>query len=357
MNAALKAAVGFAEPGAVLTASATAAAAITTRSAASASFVLVMCSSPEARIAGGRDESSRPSGVVLHRLGKRLQDGLFRTPGEDDPAVCAAPDVFAADGRAGLLVQDRTAHFGDLAGAEVLHQLERRAGVRHVVGDQHLEVGEVDEVGNRRQDHREVEALVDAGVELDVHRERVLDAERVAERTRDEQAAARDPQDDVGAPAVVGDGLCEVAGARAEVVPRHQLARFAHAMSLASAAVSASTPSAMSSALESSSGLWLTPPFSERTNSSELFGTNIASCPAPETSLGASGNTAPKAAPIGTGSDLHRTSKPMSSINESSSLASADRASTETVTFCGTTLLAFGCTSIVPTVATVPSRA
>jgi hypothetical protein len=41
----LKVAFGFAEPGAVLTASTTAPAAITTRIAASASFFLVMCSS------------------------------------------------------------------------------------------------------------------------------------------------------------------------------------------------------------------------------------------------------------------------------------------------------------------------
>src|SRR3954447_2832125 len=313
------------------------------------------CSSPEARFAWGRDESSRPSGGVLHALGKRLQDGLFRAPREGDPAVRAAPDVLAADGRPRLLVEDRAADLGHLPGAEVLHQLERRAGVGHVVGDQHLEIGEVDQVGDGRQDHRHVETLVDPGIELDVHRERVLDAEGVADRAGNQQPAARDAEHDVGRPAVVGDRLRELARPGAEFVPSHLLP--CHRVSLSSAAVSASTASAMSSELDSSSGWWETPPFSERTKSIELFGTNIASCPAPETTRGASGRTAANASPIATGSDLHCTSKPISAISAASSLASAERASTETVTFSGTTFVAFGSTSMAPTVATVPSRA
>ena len=128
-------------------------------------------------------------------------------------------------------------------------------------------------------------------------------------------------------------------------------------VSLSSAAVSASIASAMSSSLESSSGWCETPPFSERTKSIDAFGTNIASWPAPETSRGASGSTAANASPIGTGSERHATSKPIASISWSRSAASAERASTPTVTRSGTTFIAFGSTSIAPTVATVPFTA
>src|SRR3954454_18763264 len=51
---------------------------------------------------------------------------LVGAPGEVDPAVGAAPDVLAVDDRPGLLVEHRTANLADLAGAEVLHQLERQ---------------------------------------------------------------------------------------------------------------------------------------------------------------------------------------------------------------------------------------
>src|SRR5207253_9161657 len=157
-------------------------------------------------------------------------------------------------------------------------------GVGDVVGDEHPHLGEVDEVGDRRQDHRHVEPLVDAGVELDVHRERVLDAERVADPARDEQAAAGDAEDDVRPVAVGGDRLRELARATPEVVPRHHFALTgAHAVSLSSARVRTSIASETSSSLESSSGWCETPPLSERTNSIDAFGTNIASWPAPKT--------------------------------------------------------------------------
>ena len=124
-----------------------------------------------------------------------------------------------------LLVQDGAPHLGDLPLAELLDERERRARVGDVVGDQDARLGEVDEVRDRRQDHRHLEALVDARVELDVHRERVLDAERVGERPGDEQAAARDREHHVGPVAVVHDPLCELARADAQVLPRHDLAR------------------------------------------------------------------------------------------------------------------------------------
>src|SRR5262249_236560 len=156
---------------------------------------------------------------------------------------------------------------------------------------------EVDEVRDRRQEHRHLEALVDARVELDVHREGVLDAERVADRAADEQAAARDCEHDVGPVAVRVGELGRLAGAGTEVFPAHQLAgRVVHPAILTAAADSTSSASAMSSALESSRGEWLTPPFRLRTKSipagTPAAARMPASWPAPETSSGASGAAA-----------------------------------------------------------------
>src|SRR5262249_10859026 len=160
---------------------------------------------------------------------------------------------------------------------------------------------EVDEVRDRRQEHRHLEALVDARVELDVHREGVLDAERVADRAADEQAAARDCEHDVGPVAVRVGELGRLAGAGTEVFPAHQLAgRVVHPAILTAAADSTSSASAMSSALESSRGEWLTPPFRLRTKSipagTPAAARMPASWPAPETSSGASGAAARRAA-------------------------------------------------------------
>ena len=126
------------------------------------------------------------------------------------------------DDRPRLLVEHRRAHLADLARAEPLDKRERLSGVGDVVGDQHPRVVEVDEVGHRRQDHRDGQALVDPGVELDVHRERVLHVERVGERAGDEQAAARDAEDQIGLEAVVGDRL---PSSRAAVPSSAQLIR------------------------------------------------------------------------------------------------------------------------------------
>jgi hypothetical protein len=90
------------------------------------------------------------------------------------------------------------------------------SGVGDVVGDEDLGVVEVDEVGGRRQDPRHLEAFVDSGVELDVHRVGVLHRHRIAERTADEQATAGDRQDHVGLEIVVGDHLGQLARRRPE---------------------------------------------------------------------------------------------------------------------------------------------
>src|SRR3954471_20835565 len=120
----------------------------TTKAAPSASLFFLTGSSPWSQFAGGKNECIRPSGGVLGLGGKPLQDGLFGAPREGDPAVGAPPDVLALDRRPGLLVEDCTPHLGHLPGAEVLDELERGARVGHVVGDQHPEVAEVDEIGD-----------------------------------------------------------------------------------------------------------------------------------------------------------------------------------------------------------------
>ena len=128
---------------------------------------------------------------------------------------------------------------------------------------------------------------------------------------------------------------------------------------------SASTASAMSSSDVSSSGEWLAPPFRLRTKSiavgTPAAASTIASWPAPETSLGASGRSAhsvSNGAPlIATGSRRDAGSKPIAATSSSSCSAVGARASTATVTRAGTTFIAFGSTSTAPTVATAPSRA
>ena len=57
---------------------------------------------------------------------------------------------------------------------------------------EHAHAADVDQVERRRQHDRNVEALVDARVELDVHREAVLHRERVRERAGNGEAAPRD---------------------------------------------------------------------------------------------------------------------------------------------------------------------
>ena len=132
-----------------------------------------------------------------------LTTGSWTLHGKSIPAVRAAPDVRAAEDRRRLLVEHGKTRLADLAREELLDEGERQAGVRHVVGDEHPRLGQIDEARDGRKDHRHLlEPLVDAGVELDVERERVLYAERVGDRAADEQAAARDAEHDVGVPAV-----------------------------------------------------------------------------------------------------------------------------------------------------------
>ena len=66
-----------------------------------------------------------------------VRDRRQRRPREVDPQVGAPPHVLAPDLAARLLVDHRAAHLRHPLGAEVADQLQRRAGVGHVVGDQH----------------------------------------------------------------------------------------------------------------------------------------------------------------------------------------------------------------------------
>ena len=60
-----------------------------------------------------------------------------------------------------LLVQHGGAHFAHLALTELLHAAQRVPGVGHIVGDENLGIGEVDEIGRRRKNPRNLETLVD----------------------------------------------------------------------------------------------------------------------------------------------------------------------------------------------------
>ena len=80
---------------------------------------------------------SARSGV--EHLAVVLHDRRQRRPREVDPAGrCAATRTRRLTGAVRLLVDHRAADVGDVARAEVAHQLERGPGVGDVVGDQHL---------------------------------------------------------------------------------------------------------------------------------------------------------------------------------------------------------------------------
>src|SRR5262249_54453162 len=129
---------------------------------------------------------------------------------------------------------------------------ERLAGVGDVVGDQHPRGVEIDQLGDGWKDHGDVETLVHARVELDVHRPGVLDVERVPEGRADEEAAARDREDQVGLVPVVADLQRELAGRDPEVGPRETFALVAHAAAGSlRARTSTSTSARMSSRLRS----------------------------------------------------------------------------------------------------------
>src|SRR4051812_12841001 len=157
------------------------------------------------------------------------RDRRGSAPREVDPAVGLPPYVLAGDDRTRLLIEHRDPRLGHLAGAEVLDEGEREARVGDVVDDQELRLGQVDQVRDGREDHRDLEPLVDACVELDVHRVRVLDVERVGEGAGEEEAAAGDPEHQIRDPAVVADRLGEPARAGAELLPGHRLALDLHA--------------------------------------------------------------------------------------------------------------------------------
>jgi len=66
--------------------------------------------------------------------------------------------------------------------AEVFDQLEGPAGVGDIVDDKQLSPGNVHRVEEWRQHHREIQTLVNSGVELDAHHEDVLHIERISHR-------------------------------------------------------------------------------------------------------------------------------------------------------------------------------
>lgn len=115
-----------------------------------------------------------------------------------------------------LVVQHRGAGLVDVLGEHLADEAEGVTGVGHVVDDQDLEPGDVDQLERRREHHRHVEALLDPGVELDVDGAAVLHAEGVGERTGDGQSASSHGDDDVGPPLVGGDGLDNLPVALAE---------------------------------------------------------------------------------------------------------------------------------------------
>src|SRR5436305_7986757 len=120
---------------------------------------------------------SRPRAGSRRRHRRRRPPGSERRlgrPGKIDPAVGSPPDVLAPDDRPRLLVEHGAADVQDLLGAEILDQLEGRAGIGDVVRDQDTRALQVDRVEQGRQHHGKVEALLDPGVELDVHGEQVL---------------------------------------------------------------------------------------------------------------------------------------------------------------------------------------
>jgi hypothetical protein len=78
-----------------------------------------------------------------------------------------------------------------------MDEFDRPARVGDVVGDEDLFGREVHRARYGRQHDRHVERGADPVVELDVHHVQVLHRERVAEGAGQEQAAARDRQDQV----------------------------------------------------------------------------------------------------------------------------------------------------------------
>src|SRR4051794_9807927 len=169
-------------------------------------------------------------------------DALHRTvarPREVDPAFGALPDILGRDHRPRLVVQHRAARLGDVLGDLLAHEFERLAGVGHVVGDQHARTTNIDDVERGRQYDGYVEPRVDTRVELDVHRETVLDVERIRERAGDGQTTARDCEHDVGTKPVSDDLPGERSARQAETLPGEDLARLVHAFWFSARTVSA----------------------------------------------------------------------------------------------------------------------
>lgn len=111
-----------------------------------------------------------------------------------------------------------------MVSTEVGDELERCTGISHIVSNEQVGAGEVHRIEKRRQQHREVQALVKAGVELHVHGEDVLHAQCIGDCSGRQKPAASDCKDDIGLVAAVRDQLGERTSRVAEQLPAHDLA-------------------------------------------------------------------------------------------------------------------------------------
>ena len=108
--------------------------------------------------------------------------------------------------------------------AELTCERQRPARVGDVVDDEKPVGAEKRQIGHGRKQERLVQPLVDSGVELDVERRHVLDAERVRKCAGARQSAAGERKHRVRAKTVGPDLRSEVVDGHAEVLPRHLLA-------------------------------------------------------------------------------------------------------------------------------------
>src|SRR5256714_14828140 len=96
--------------------------------------------------------------------------------------LCPPPDEVTAHDALRLLVEDGSSHLRNVLRAELTCQRQGSPRVGDVVDDEKPLSAEERQVGNRRQQQRLFQTLVDAGVELDVQRRHVPEPEGIRER-------------------------------------------------------------------------------------------------------------------------------------------------------------------------------
>ena len=134
------------------------------------------------------------------------------------------PGVVRLDDRSSASCRSPTERTSAPRSTQQLHrEVERASAVGDVVDEQHPAAVEVGHVELGRKNLGRIEHGADAGVELDVERAAVLDAEPVRDRSGRQQTAAGDRDDDLGDEPVGEDGPGKVAGCLAEGVPRQVL--------------------------------------------------------------------------------------------------------------------------------------